>query len=78
MLAINGTLDFQVSAKENLAGIKASLEKAGNKNFEIIPMEGLNHLFQKAGTGAATEYGTIEETINPAALQKIASWVKGI
>jgi pimeloyl-ACP methyl ester carboxylesterase len=78
VLAINGTLDFQVSAKENLAGIKASLEKAGNKNFEIVPMDGLNHLFQKAGTGAATEYGTIEETINPAALQKISSWVKGI
>lgn len=78
ILAINGTLDFQVDAKANLEGFKSSLEKAGNKNFEIVPMEGLNHLFQKATTGAATEYDKIEETINPAALQKISGWIKGI
>ncbi len=78
VLAINGTLDYQVSAKENLAGIKASLEKAGNKNFEIAPMESINHMFQKALTGKGAEYSTIEETINPAVLEKISSWVKGI
>lgn len=78
VLAINGTLDYQVAAKENLEGFKLGLEKAGNKNFEIVPMEGLNHLFQKATTGAGTEYVTIEETINPAVLQKVSSWIKGI
>lgn len=78
VLAINGTLDYQVAAKENLAGIKAGLEKAGNKNFEIVPLEGLNHLFQKAITGAGAEYSTIEETINPAALEKVSAWIKGL
>lgn len=76
VLALNGTLDFQVESTANLAGIKAGLEKAGNNHFEIVPMEGLNHLFQKATTGAATEYGDIEETLNPAALEKISSWIK--
>ncbi|MFA4866845.1 MAG: alpha/beta hydrolase [Pedobacter sp.] len=78
VLAINGKLDYQVSAKENLAAIKAGLEKAGNKNFEIVPMEGLNHLFQKAITGYGAEYEKIEETINPAVLHKIATWINSI
>lgn len=78
VLAINGSLDFQVACTANLAGIKAALEKGGNKRFEIVPMEGLNHLFQKANTGAGTEYETIEETFNPVALQKISSWIKNL
>jgi pimeloyl-ACP methyl ester carboxylesterase len=78
VLALNGTLDFQVVCTANLEGIKAGLQKAGNKKFEIVPMEGLNHLFQKANTGAETEYGNIEETLNPAVLQKISSWIKGL
>ncbi|WP_316812969.1 alpha/beta hydrolase family protein [Pedobacter heparinus] len=78
VLAINGSLDFQVAPTENLAGIKTAMEKAGNKKFEIVPMEGLNHLFQKAATGAASEYGHIKETFNPAALQKISAWINGI
>lgn len=78
VLALNGTLDFQVASTPNLAGIKAGLEKAGNKRFEIVPIQGLNHLFQKANTGAITEYGDIEETMNPAALEKISTWIKGM
>lgn len=78
VLALNGTLDFQVDCIANLAGIKAGLQKAGNKKFETFPMEGLNHLFQKANTGAETEYGKIEETLNPAALQKVSTWIKGM
>ncbi len=75
VLAINGSLDLQVSAKENLAGIKKSLEKAGNKNFETVEFEGLNHLFQTTKTGNPTEYGQIEETISPKALEKMSSWI---
>ena len=38
-------------------------------------MPGLNHLFQTAKTGAVSEYGKIEETISPLALDKIAGWI---
>ena len=75
VLAMNGSLDMQVSAKENLAGIKKSLTKAGNKNFEIIEFEGLNHLFQTAKTGSPAEYGQIEETFSPKVLDKMSSWI---
>ena len=75
VLAINGSLDMQVSAKENLAGIKKSFTKAANKNFEIVEMNGLNHLLQTANTGSPAEYAEIEETISPKVLDKISSWI---
>lgn len=75
VLALNGSLDMQVSAKENLSGIQKSLTKAGNRNFEVMELPGLNHLFQTAKTGSATEYGQIEETIAPQVLNKMRDWI---
>lgn len=76
VLAINGTKDLQVISKENLAGIKASLEKAKNKKFEVMEFPGLNHLFQEAKTGMVEEYGQIEQTISPQVLYKMSSWIQ--
>lgn len=75
VLAINGSLDLQVSAKENLQGIKKALEKAGNANYTIKEFKGLNHLFQYAKTGLPSEYGQLTETLNPEVLECIAEWV---
>ena len=75
VLALNGSLDFQVDAAQNLKGWKSSLEKGGNKQFEIMELPGLNHLFQEAQTGAASEYGTIEQTLSPQVLQIITNWI---
>ena len=76
VLAVNGTLDFQVSCKENLAAIKKSLTDAGNKNFEVLPLKDLNHLMQKCNTGGVEEYGEIAETVNPLALKTVTEWIK--
>lgn len=78
VLALNGTLDIQVNAEANLAAIKSNLQKAGNKRFEIVPLPGLNHLFQKAIKGDISEYIKIEETVNPAALQKVSAWINSL
>ena len=75
VLAINGSLDSQVTSKENLAGIKSSLEKAKNKSFEIIEFPNLNHPFQEAKTGAVSEYAQLEQTISPTVLDKMSSWI---
>ena len=75
VLAIVGEKDLQVPPKENLALIEAGLKRGGNKNVTILLMPGLNHLFQTATTGLPGEYGTIEETISPAALQTISDWI---
>jgi pimeloyl-ACP methyl ester carboxylesterase len=74
-LAIGGEKDVQVPPMQNLPAIRKALETAGNKNFEVAELPGLNHLFQTAKTGAPSEYAEIEETISPLALEKIASWV---
>lgn len=75
VLAINGTLDLQVSNDENLAGIKAGMEQGKNPNYEIKSYKELNHLFQKAKTGNVTEYATIEETINEEVLKDVMNWI---
>lgn len=75
-LAMNGGKDVQVSAKENLAGFQRLLTKAGNKDFKIVLLPDLNHLFQTAKTGAVSEYMTIEETFSPEALKVMTDWIK--
>ena len=75
VLALNGTLDSQVRSTTNLAGIKSSLQQAGNKKFQVLAMPGLNHLFQKANTGSVSEYKEIVETVNPDALRKVSDWI---
>lgn len=75
VLAINGSKDFQVDAQTNLEGFRKGLTKAGNKQFEIVNFEGLNHLFQECKTGAFSEYVEIEQTIAPKVLDKMSDWV---
>lgn len=73
VLALNGTKDFQVDAKQNLGALRNALS---SKKSKIIEKEGLNHLFQHANTGMASEYGTIEETIAPEVLTDMIQWIK--
>jgi hypothetical protein len=77
VLAINGMKDTQVDATANLAVIKASLTKAGNKHFQIKALPSLNHLLQTADTGDASEYEKIDETLSPVAMELIAKWIWG-
>jgi uncharacterized protein len=75
VLAINGSLDKQVLPSQNLPAIRKALAEAGNQHAEVDELPGLNHLFQTAKTGAPAEYSTIEETISPVALDKMATWI---
>ncbi|NNM18997.1 MAG: alpha/beta fold hydrolase [Croceitalea sp.] len=75
VLALNGSKDFQVPAKDNLAAIKQALEENGNTNVKTVELEQLNHLFQECATGAKSEYAEIEQTIAPAVLELITEWV---
>jgi pimeloyl-ACP methyl ester carboxylesterase len=75
VLALGGTLDLQVPARENLSGIDTALKAAGNTDYRVVALPNLNHLFQTATTGSPAEYAQIEETVAPAALELIASWI---
>lgn len=74
VLALNGALDQQVLAAENLAGIRTAL--AGNEDVTVTELPGLNHLFQTARTGGIGEYADIEETMAPAAMDLVARWIR--
>jgi alpha/beta superfamily hydrolase len=76
VLAINGDKDIQVISKQNLPGIEAALKKSKAKNYEIKEIPGLNHLFQTCKKCTAQEYGELEETFSPVALQLIADWLE--
>ena len=73
LLALNGSLDLQVPAAENLAAIRAATQD--NPDVTVVELPGLNHLFQHATTGSVGEYRDIEETFDPAALALIGDWI---
>lgn len=75
VLSLNGSKDFQVPAKINQEAIKDALLKAGNNDYTIIELEGLNHSFQKCITCSALEGKDLEETFSPEALKIIADWI---
>ena len=75
VLAINGEKDVQVSPQQNLPAIRKALAEGGNQQSEVSALPGLNHLFQTSNTGAVSEYGEIEETMSPVAMEKIARWI---
>lgn len=78
VLVLNGSLDVQVPADENIAAIQQALMKAKNKNVTVHKIEGLNHLMQPATTGAPAEYAQIEITIERSVMEMMAEWIKGL
>ncbi len=75
VLALNGALDVQVDAEQNLGAIRDALREGGNDNATVRSLPGLNHLFQQAQTGLIDEYVRIEETISPEVLDLIRDWM---
>lgn len=76
VLALNGTLDMQVPAEENLGAIERALAEGPCPSATIVRLVGLNHLFQPAETGALGEYGVIETTFDEATMGLIAGWIR--
>lgn len=75
ILALNGSKDIQVAADANLDGIKRAGEKGGNKKVVTKKLMNLNHLFQECTTCSIQEYGEIEQTFAPVALDEITNWI---
>jgi hypothetical protein len=74
-LALNGELDLQVLPDQNLAEIEKAIKSGGNKNVTTHRLPKLNHLFQSARSGAVSEYGAIQETFSPKALELMSDWI---
>ncbi|MES2123357.1 MAG: alpha/beta fold hydrolase [Gemmatimonadota bacterium] len=75
VLAVAGLNDLQVLPALNVHAIRRALTEGGNKDFTIVELPGLNHLFQLSQTGSMDEYLTIQETFNPGAMKVIGDWI---
>ena len=75
LLAICGSRDVQVPARESLAALKSALESSGHSEFTVMELPGLNHLLQECETGLVSEYPKIEESISVSALAAISDWL---
>lgn len=73
ILALNGELDVQVTAQENLAGLTKIVQDHKDATIRLLP--GLNHMFQQAKTGNMDEYRQIEQTFSPDVLELVSSWI---
>ncbi len=73
ILAISGSLDWQVPTEENLAGLRTIL--AGHPDATVRELPGLNHMFQTARTGTLGEYADLAETFAPDAMALISDWI---
>jgi fermentation-respiration switch protein FrsA (DUF1100 family) len=71
VLVMNGSKDLQVDAETNLQAIKEAFSASANEHVKFRELEGLNHLFQEAESGAPSEYLQIEQTIAPVALNEL-------
>ncbi|MCB0269122.1 MAG: alpha/beta hydrolase, partial [Calditrichaeota bacterium] len=61
--------------KENLAAIETALKSGKNSDVTVKEFPKLNHLFQTSTTGGPDEYGNIEETFAPVALDFMGGWI---
>jgi len=75
VLALNGDRDLQVDSDETVPLLRQAYAKSGNKDFTVLQIQGVNHLFQKAQSGSPALYGAIEETMAPEVQSAISGWV---
>jgi uncharacterized protein len=75
VLALNGDRDLQVDADETVPLLRQAYEKSGNKDFTVLEIQGVNHLFQEAQSGSPALYGAIEETMAGEVQNAISGWV---
>lgn len=76
VIAMFGAKDLQVVASQNAPVVEEILKQSGHSASKVVVLPNLNHLMQTAETGVPKEYGEIEETIAPAALAEISTWLE--
>lgn len=77
-LCLYGSLDTQVSCALNAPLARQAIKTAGNGKSAVICIDGVNHLFQSATTGMATEYATAGEPMRDDVLKLIEDWISNL
>ena len=78
VLALYGEKDLQVDAAINHKAMEKALKDGKGKFKQVMTLPGLNHLFQTCNSCGLEEYGTLEETFSPTALNIMVDWLNKI
>ncbi|HEX6427348.1 MAG TPA: alpha/beta hydrolase, partial [Niastella sp.] len=78
VLSIYGEKDIMLNARNNTQNWEKYTAAAQHKNTTTKIIPGLNHLLQHCNTCTITEYAQLPETIAPAVLQEMTTWLKSI
>jgi pimeloyl-ACP methyl ester carboxylesterase len=77
-LGVFGEKDVQVVAHAEAPRLEAALAAAGNTRSRVVVLAGANHMFQAAGTGAVSEYGSLPAAFTPELLPLVTGWIAGV
>jgi len=75
VLALYGGRDPLTPHTIHAPQARAALAGSKHARATVNTLDGLNHLFQEARTGSPAEFGQIEQTMSPAALDAVSSWI---
>ena len=75
VLAMFGEKDTQVPGPDHSVALKKAFDAVKKTDVEVELVMGANHLFQTATSGMVSEYEEIEETIQPAVLDRVSAWI---
>jgi dienelactone hydrolase len=78
VLGVFGGKDVQVPAEAESAALEAALAAVGGGASTVVTLPEANHLFQRATTGAITEYAILEQTFTPDLLPLVTDWVREV
>jgi pimeloyl-ACP methyl ester carboxylesterase len=76
VLAVWAEKDTQVLYEANLKKLESIVTHNMNLKTDMVVLEGLNHLMQRANTGLPEEYQQIDQPIDPIALETFGNWLK--
>ena len=74
-LVLYGSLDLQVDPEGHRPAAEEALTLAGNPDFEIFVLEGLDHLMQSSETGLPSSSDRLPEAYAPIFLETLTRWV---
>ncbi len=75
-LAVFAGRDLQTPPHHHVPNVRKAL--AANPRATIVELPDLNHFMQPARTGAVSEYGDIEQTLAPAAIETVCAWLSTV
>lgn len=78
VLAVFGEKDVQVIPSQHKGEMEKALRKSKSKNYKVVVLPGLNHVFQECNTGSPQEYPKIEQTTSPKMLELMTGWISEV